>query len=299
LRSAATFGRVLAALDRLRDCLAVDHKIHMRFETMALDAVDPARVWIESGQVAMVSINDHFPMLNGERESAGALATLAKRSGIEPEAYRKLLETLAERQSEKPKAVAAVLEAVHRARLPAASHDDRTAEDRRANRALGCHIADFPTAEAAMLEARSAAEPIILGAPNVVRGGSHLSKGVSAATMAERRLCTVLASDYYYPALAAAAIRLWRRHNLDFAQAWALVSSAPADAAGLGDRGRIAADARADLVLVDVLEDDASVPTAQVLATMAGGHAVVHHRNGQGVFTGGSSHGRTSVVSLV
>jgi alpha-D-ribose 1-methylphosphonate 5-triphosphate diphosphatase len=294
LRSAATLARVLEGLDRLRDRFSVDHRIHLRFESMALDSVDMAIRWIESRQAGLVSINDHFPMLYATRDSAGAIEPLAKRSGVAPEAYRKLLDSLAERDSEKPSAIAAVVAAAVRAGVPVASHDDRTAEDRRANRALGCSVADFPTGEEAMQEARAAIEPVIMGAPNVIRGGSHMAKGVSAAAMVERGLCTILASDYFYPSLAPAAFRLWRDHGMDFGTCWSLISPAPADAVGLTDRGRIIGGARADLLLVEAAK---SLPF-RILATIAGGHPIIHHRDGRAAFTERSSPGRKAVASI-
>jgi alpha-D-ribose 1-methylphosphonate 5-triphosphate diphosphatase len=89
-----------------------------------------------------------------------------------------------------------------------------------------------------------------MGSPNVVRGGSHLG-WASAADLAERGICSVLTSDYYYPCLLAAPFVLAARGKLTFAESWALVSANPAAAAGLADRGRIAPGLRADVVLVD------------------------------------------------
>ena len=87
-----------------------------------------------------------------------------------------------------------------------------------------------------------------MGSPNVVRGGSHLG-WASAASLAERDICTVLCSDYYYPAMLPAAWRLAK--TIGLARAWSLISRNPADAAGLTDRGAIAEGKRADLVLID------------------------------------------------
>jgi len=276
LRSADTVNRMLDALDRMRELFSVDYRIHLRFETMALDTVATAAGWIESGRIDLVSINDHFPGLNAKRDT-GEIDQLAKRSGIDRDSYVALLDALAARRDEMGAATAAIIAGAAGAGVPVASHDDRTAEERRANRALGCTLADFPITEAAIREANATGDTVILGAPNVLRGGSHMAwKGaIAAAGMVEAGLCTVLASDYFYPALAPAAMRLWRDHGV--ADAWALVSSSPARAVGLSDRGALAAGMRADLVLVDAGEAGLAVRT---LATIAGGHAIVHHRDG-------------------
>ncbi len=105
------------------------------------------------------------------------------------------------------------------------------------------------TADTAQDAAREG-DDIVFGAPNVVRGGSHLG-WTRAADMVERGLCTILASDYYYPAQLLAAFRLADEGIASLGEAWELVSEAPALAAGLEDRGRIAEGYRADLILVD------------------------------------------------
>ena len=99
-------------------------------------------------------------------------------------------------------------------------------------------------------EAAHGKDAIVFGAPNVVRGGSHTG-WTKAADMIAHGLCSVLASDYYYPAPLIAAFRLAVDRIVPLEQAWSLVSEAPAAAAGLPDRGRIAPGVRADLILVD------------------------------------------------
>jgi alpha-D-ribose 1-methylphosphonate 5-triphosphate diphosphatase len=85
--------------------------------------------------------------------------------------------------------------------------------------------------------------------------------------MIEKGLCSVLASDYYYPAPLLAAFRLAADGVLPLAQAWQLISAAPAQAAGLADRGRLAAGQRADLILVD----DEVPLRPRIVAVIAGG----------------------------
>ena len=101
--------------------------------------------------------------------------------------------------------------------------------------------------------ARSARElglPIVMGAPNVMRGES-LSGNVSAAALVELGLVDALASDYLPCGLLAGAFTLARKGLAPLPAAIGLVTSGAAAAAGLFDRGRLAADLRADLALVD------------------------------------------------
>jgi alpha-D-ribose 1-methylphosphonate 5-triphosphate diphosphatase len=134
--------------------------------------------------------------------------------------------------------------------VPLLSHDDASPEQRRRYRSLGCRIAEFPTSIATAEEAVAMGDIIVLGAPNVVRGGSHIG-WTNASDMISQGLCSVLASDYYYPAPLLAALRLSQVGVAPLWQAWSLVCGAPARAVGLVDRGRIAQGLRADIILVD------------------------------------------------
>ena len=143
------------------------------------------------------------------------------------------------------------------------SHDDRTADERREWRARGAGIAEFPETMEAAEEARAGGDAIIMGAPNVVRGGSH-NGNVSAVEMVMMGLVDALASDYHYPSLRRAAFLLADGGVTDLAGAWALISSGPAKLLGLPDRGEISEGKRADLVVLDAA-------TRRVAATFAGG----------------------------
>jgi alpha-D-ribose 1-methylphosphonate 5-triphosphate diphosphatase len=104
--------------------------------------------------------------------------------------------------------------------------------------------------ERVFVAAREAGDPIVLGAPNAMRGSSHLGSP-GAADMIQRGLCDILASDYFYPAMLGAMVRLDADRVAPLHLLWKLVSLNPARAMGLTDRGRIAPGLRADLVLVD------------------------------------------------
>ena len=130
-------------------------------------------------------------------------------------------------------------------------------------------IAEFPVNEETAREAAEAGDFIVFGAPNVVRGGSHTG-WTKASDMIAKGLCSVLASDYYYPAPLLAAFRLAADGVLPLAEAWQLISSAPARAAGLADRGVLAAGQRADIILVD----DTVPLRPRIVAVVAAGRLV-------------------------
>src|SRR5580700_1786308 len=149
------------------------------------------------------------------------------------------------------------------------SHDDNSPAMREAFRSLGVAIAEFPVNEETARAAAAAGDAIVFGAPNVVRGGSHTG-WTNAADMIAKGLCSVLASDYYYPAQLLAAFRLAADGVRPLAQAWNLISAAPARAAGLSDRGILAEGYRADIILVD----DALPLRPRIVAVIAAGRLV-------------------------
>jgi len=189
-----------------------------------------------------------------------------ERTGLDPAEFAALILSVGDRAGDVPVANARLAEAARRAGIPMASHDDETPEMRAAFRALGVTICEFPKTRATAAAARACKEASVLGAPNVVRGGSQ-SGAIDAVPAIEAGLCDVLASDYYYPAMLLAPFRLAAGAGLDFARCWDLVSASPAAAAGLRDRGSLVAGRRADILVVD----DRDLRAPRLAAVIAGG----------------------------
>ena len=246
LRSPAAWRSLLDALGARR--WSCDMRVHMRWEMHNLDALDMALADIRAGRVHLVSFNDHTPSIVRKLGTPAGAAKFSERAMMGVDAFRALAAEAFARAPEVPEAAARVAEAAAMAGLPMASHDDATVAARERFRALGATICEFPMAEPVAREARAAGEAVVMGCPNVVRGGSHLG-WAGAQAMVERGLCSVLVSDYFYPAMVQAALRL--AGPLGLAAAWATISANPADAAGLHDRGRIAPGLRGDLVAVE------------------------------------------------
>ncbi|MGI3165303.1 alpha-D-ribose 1-methylphosphonate 5-triphosphate diphosphatase [Pseudooceanicola sp. 200-1SW] len=239
---------------------ALDLRLQLRLEAALIDDFPRARALIARHDIRYVVLNDHLPHAAlAAGKTPPRLTGQALKSGRSPEAHLTLMQDLHARAPEVPGAVQGLI-----ASLPGllfGSHDDATPEDRRHWRALGARVSEFPETRAAALEARAGGDAVVLGAPNVVRGGSHAKK-VSAAELVAEGLCTALASDYHYPAPRQAALKLAPEIGLE--AAWGLVSSGPAALLGLTDRGTLAAGQRADLVVLDP-------DTGRIGATLAGG----------------------------
>lgn len=261
LRSLPAWQALLDALQANR--WTCDMRVHLRWEAFNLDAEETALADIAAGRVHLLAFNDHTLSIVRKLKHPVDGAKYSARAGITMDAFRALADRVAARADDVPAAQQRVAAAARRAGLPMASHDDNSISSRNHFRTLGARICEFPITEDVAHAAAAAGDFVAMGCPNVVRGGSHLGWG-AAAPLAEAGVCTVLTSDYYYPAMLRAAFILADRGALDLARSWRLISENPARAAGLTDRGRIEAGRRADLVVVD--------PKARrAVATIVGG----------------------------
>jgi len=250
LRSHATGAAFREALAGLRPRLAAQHKVHWRFEAYDLDALAPTLAMLQAREIDLLALNNHMPAIRRKIEQPGKLLEYAERAETDGATFRERVQRALARESEVGDALRELAATAHEFGIALASHDDTTMEDRAQSRALGTTICEFPLNEAALEDARASHATVVLGAPNVLRGGSHCG-GMSAADLIARGRCDVLVSDYYYPALFHAPFRLAASGAATLEQAWALASSNAAAAGGLKDRGQIATGLRADLLLVD------------------------------------------------
>jgi len=269
LRGAEAGRAFVAALAAMRDVLACDTRLHLRWETFNLDVEAEVADWLAKGTIDLLAFNDHTPAIIRRSGADKTLTPYAERSGLSLTDFRHLVERIAARESAVPAAIERLAAVARTAGVPMASHDDDSPDIRRWFHSLGCHISEFPQNEPTARLAHESGCHIIMGAPNVVRGGSHLSL-IGAADMIGKGLCTVLSSDYYYASMGNAAFRLAADGVCDLPTAWRLISENPARAAGLHDRGTLAVGQRADIVLVD----DSRPGLPRVVATIVGGRPV-------------------------
>jgi alpha-D-ribose 1-methylphosphonate 5-triphosphate diphosphatase len=271
LRSPDYAAQVFHAIGQVKGRVVTDLIPQLRFETPMLDDYDGLPATLAEARVYYVVFNDHLPhdrLAEGRRPPR--LTGQALKAGRNPDRHFEMMLDLHARRGEVPAALDLLTRRLAAAGVRMGSHDDRSAEDRLAWRARGVAISEFPETIEAADTARAGGEPVILGAPNVVRGGSHKGN-VSAVELISMGLCDVLASDYHYPSPRRAALWLARCGVCDLAAAWHLVSSGPARVFGLTDRGTLAPGMRADLV---ILERE----SRRVAATIGGGR--VSYMNG-------------------
>jgi alpha-D-ribose 1-methylphosphonate 5-triphosphate diphosphatase len=133
--------------------------------------------------------------------------------------------------------------------LPLASHDDTLLSDIAQAVSEGVAMSEFPTTVEAAQAARGAGMAIIMGGPNMVKGGSH-SGNVSAAELAQLDLLDVFSSDYVPSSLLLATVMLGSLEGWTLPKAVRTVTVNPARAIGRQDRGDVAVGQRGDLLRV-------------------------------------------------
>ena len=232
---------------RRAGALRISHHLHLRAETCSETLIEELDEFGPDDQIGIVSLMDHTP---GQRQFADVSKFsdyVRGKHGLDEAGfsdYCAYLEGLYARLG--PAHEAATVAAALRFGATLASHDDTTPAHVATSQAQGVTVAEFPTTHAAALACKDAGIAVIMGAPNLIRGGSH-SGNVAAADLADAGLLDILSSDYVPAALLFGAVQLGQRWG-DMACGIATVTAAPARAVGLLDRGQIAVGQRADLL---------------------------------------------------
>lgn len=237
--------------------LRAEHFLHLRCEIPMPSVVEEALELIDRPDIRLMSLMDHTP---GQRQFRDEKKLRDYYRGKGAGMTEAELDALFEKRFAYQKAYAAnnmreIVALAHKYEIPLASHDDTT--DENVTDAINdkVAVAEFPTTMEAARGLHQAGIGILMGAPNVVRGGSH-SGNIAAVDLAREGLLDILSSDYIPSSLLMAALQLPQRvPAIDLASAVRTVTKAPAEAVGLADRGEIAVSKRADLIRVHVARD--------------------------------------------
>lgn len=238
---------------REQQVFRVDHHVHLRCECSCEGTDAYFARWAGVEGVDLVSLMDHAP---GQRQFASIdkyREYNQKKYGYSNAEFERVMtehaEAAAKYSTPNRQAIAALCK-THGIAL--ASHDDATAAHVQESIDLGCSLAEFPTTMEAGETSHRAGLHVMMGAPNVIRGGSH-SGNVAAKDFAAQGWLDVLSSDYYPSALLPAAVKLTDPEmGLSLAEAIATVTANPAKAARMSDRGVLAEGLRGDVVLADI-----------------------------------------------
>mgnify|MGYP001576594317 FL=1 len=247
---------VLAALEKASadGLLRAEHRLHIRCELPAPNTLELFATFADHPLLGLISLMDHTPGQRQWENIERARIYYCGKKGWSNEKFERSVkdsQRLQEKYAQPHRRV--FVEYAARRKIPLASHDDTLAAHVEEAHAEGVVISEFPTRVEAAQAARGKGMSIVMGAPNVVRGGSH-SGNVAAVELARLGLLDTLSSDYVPASLLMAAFRLVSDAQYSLPKAVATVSRNPARALGLEDRGEIAPGLRADLVRIRIVD---------------------------------------------
>lgn len=234
--------------------LRADHLLHLRCEVCDPYVMEMFLPHIDAPELKLVSLMDHTP---GQRQfcNLDKYKQYYKIEKLPEDEFKKLMDELVCQQDEHAVEYRnKIIALCHQRNIPLASHDDTTIDHVDQAKDEGLVLSEFPTTTEAARQARKHGLGIIMGAPNVVRNGSH-SGNVSARELAREGLLDILSSDYVPVSLLHGAYLLHSEVGLELSDAFATVTENPAKFLGLDDRGTIEDGKKADLIRVSILDD--------------------------------------------
>ncbi|MDR1043719.1 MAG: alpha-D-ribose 1-methylphosphonate 5-triphosphate diphosphatase [Candidatus Adiutrix sp.] len=233
--------------------LRADHKVHLRCE------VSDPEMWALFEKVAdipglgLLSLMDHTPGQRQWRDPSSYRAYYQKK--CTDREFEKMVARLAEQRDRFAAGqTGKVVDFCRQRQLPLASHDDTLPAHIEEAVKNGVAISEFPTTLEAARAARRAGLAVTMGAPNLVRGGSH-SGNVPALEVAEDGSLDCLSSDYVPASLLYGAWLLHQKAGWGLLAAIKTVTENPARRAGLTDRGKFEPGLRADLIRVRIINN--------------------------------------------
>lgn len=250
---AARYGKYARGLSqelwelREQDALKISHFLHLRAEVCSETLVEELDEFGPEDRVGLVSLMDHTPGQRQFRDIAKLEAYVKGKHAMDDDMFLQhvaRLKGLRDVYGEKHEVE--TVKAARRFGAVLASHDDTTEDQVKVSAGHGIRLAEFPTTVVAARACHDHDIKVMMGAPNIIRGGSH-SGNVAAQELAELGHLDIMSSDYVPSALLLSAVRLGEMWG-DMARGLKTVTLSPAQAAGLQDRGELRKDARADLI---------------------------------------------------
>ena len=245
-------NELLAA--RAQGLLKISHFLHLRAEICSETLLEELAAFGPDDRVGIVSLMDHTPGQRQFRDLTALKTYVAKKRGMNDAEFEAHVANLIDLQARLgTQHEAGAVQEARRLNAVLASHDDTTAEQVATSQANGVGFAEFPTTVEAAEACRAHGIAVMMGAPNLIRGGSH-SGNVAAAELAKAGLLDIISSDYVPSALLLSAFQLGQIWN-DLPRAIATVTANPARAARLNDRGLLKPGLRGDVLRVRELNN--------------------------------------------
>ena len=250
----STYDAIIAG--QASGTLRADHWLHLRCELaypQLLEALEPL---MHHSSVRLLSLMDHTPGQRQYRDLQQYRKYYSKNhmTWTEDEFADVVKKRLVQQATYSARHEQAVLEMAQGRNMVLASHDDTDTRQVEHAHRIGVTISEFPTTQEAAAAARANGLTTVMGAPNIVRGGSH-SGNVAALDLAHADRLDMLSSDYVPASLLHGAFMLHTQAGWSMPRAMATVSGNPAKALGFDDRGLLKPGMRADVVRVRTVDD--------------------------------------------
>ena len=238
-------------LNKYKPSMLTNIDVQIRYETHLVEKVHELIDLIIEHELNYVVFNNHIPdAIDKIQNKPSAFATWANKMSMEKSELENIVNYRVSKENEVNNSLKILSDFLKSINIKFGSHDDESIEDRKWFRSFGAKICEFPTTIEAAKEAHSKNENVIMGAPNLVRGGSH-NGNVSTLELLELEYCNILVSDYYYPSLLQSIWYLLDQKICSIENAWALISENPAKAINIDKRGAIKVNNYADLVIIN------------------------------------------------
>jgi alpha-D-ribose 1-methylphosphonate 5-triphosphate diphosphatase len=234
----------------------IHHRFHLRIEIDNFEAFDIAKYMIENKMVHEISFMDHSPGQGQYRNLEIYEKTISMYKGkeIEKNSFESILEYHRNKETLSLEQLKELSDLAHYMGIAVASHDDDTVEKLALNAKIGVDICEFPITLDTAGAAKSKGISVVVGAPNILLGGSH-SGNMSAASAVMENCADIICSDYYPPAILHSIFIMHLKHDVPLNEMVAMATLNPAKAMNIHDNyGSIEPGKKADLLIIDVLD---------------------------------------------
>ena len=276
---------VIKSVAAFKPQMTADMRVQIRFEYFLTSDGHRLLTAAETGGVDYIVFNNHLDQgLEMVETRPQALANWAAQNKRTMEEHLQLMRDAKATEPQVPAFIHDLGKSFAQRGISSGSHDDDTPEIRHMFNGAGARICEFATNAETAAAAHDLGSPVLMGAPNVVRGGSQ-SGNIAAIELVRKDLCDVLVSDYYAPALATAAWTMIDNGDLDLVNAWKMISTNAADAMRWTDLGRIKDAQRADCVFINketrqiegsIAQGKVGFVTGEIANRFLGAHAHAH-----------------------
>jgi alpha-D-ribose 1-methylphosphonate 5-triphosphate diphosphatase len=243
----------------------IRHRFHARFEIDNLGRVEELSGYIKDGKVHLISFMDHTPGQGQYRDLEMYRDTIKGYREVSDDEIDRAIVRLQASPKLTDSAIREIAALAIGSGIAVASHDDDTVEKLAFVSGFGAMISEFPVTLEAAREARRLGMKTVVGAPNVLMGGSH-SGNLSATEAVLDGSADILCSDYYPASLIHAVFKLAEEHGLGLPAATRLATLNAATAVNMGSEiGSLKPGKKADIIIVNKIgEGFPAVTTAFV-----------------------------------